>query len=88
MKAVNCGKLNYAPATSADEREIFFTSVGSEGPATYGAKRADTSLPFGEPQRIGAITGFAEAPTLSPDGKALYFHRKDAGWFVIYRITR
>ena len=88
MKTINRGKLNYAPATGPGEREIFFTRVGSDGPVTYTAKRADKSLPFGEPQRIGAVTGFAEAPTLSPDGEALYFHKRDAGRFVIYRITR
>jgi Tol biopolymer transport system component len=89
MRAINnAGKLNYAPATTASECEIFFTRVGSDGPATYVAKRASKGLPFEEPERIAAITGFAEAPTLSPDEKALYFHKKEDGRFVIYRITR
>ena len=44
--------------------------------------------PFEEPERITAITGFAEAPSLSPDEKSLYYHERENGHFVIYRVTR
>ncbi len=50
------------------------------------AKRASKTEPFGEPQVIPTITGFAEAPTISGDGGRIYFHRKDPadGRFKIY----
>jgi hypothetical protein len=33
-------------------------------------------------------TGFVEGPTLSPDEKSLYYHKREGGVFVIYRVTR
>jgi hypothetical protein len=81
--------LQYAPDVSASELEFFFTRASVSGPAVYMAERTNTSRPFGEPQRIAAITGFAEAPSISPDGKSLYYHHQDAdGVFRVYRVTR
>jgi hypothetical protein len=88
MKTINSDGLNYAPATTASEREIFFTRADASGPAIYMSKRANTSLPFEPPLRIAAITGFAEGPTLSPDELSLYYHVKENGRFVMYRVTR
>ena len=88
MQTVNTTGLNYAPALTSNELEIFFTRVDTHGPAIYQATRAHTTDPFGPATRIAAITGFVEAPTLSPDGNALYFHKKEGGHFVLYRITR
>ncbi len=94
LKTVNDpDALNYAPATTADELEIYFTRVNKDHPEVHGpqilvAKRANRALPFGPPLRIRAITGFVEGPTLSPDEKSLYYHRKDDGHFVIYRVMR
>jgi len=88
MQSINADGLNYAPATSASECEIFFTRAGPQGPAIYMAHRASKTQPFQEPMRLAAITGFAEAPTLSPDEQSLYFHKKEDGHFVLYRITR
>ena len=88
MKNINSDGLNYAPATSASECEIFFTRANASGPVNYIAKRANKSLPFEAPLRIAAITGFAEGPTLSPDELSLYYHVKENGRFVIYRVTR
>jgi hypothetical protein len=39
-------------------------------------------------RKIEAIDGFAEGPTLSPDGKALYYHKREGKRFVLYRVTR
>ena len=88
LKAIDTDGLNYAPATSASELEIFFTRVGTNGPAIYMAKRAAKTLPFGEPMRLSAIDGFVEGPTLSPDELSLYYHKKENGHFAIYRVTR
>ena len=57
-------------------------------PAIYVATRDTADAPFSAPRKIDAITGFAEAPTLSVDEHALYYHHKDGGVFVLYRVTR
>jgi len=88
LKTINTEALNYAPSLSADELEIFFTRVGPDGPAIYQASRGSKSQSFGVPVRIEGISGFVEAPTVSPDGLSLYFHKKEGGHFVLYRVTR
>jgi hypothetical protein len=90
MKTINDQSLNYAPDTSADELEFFFTRTNLNAePAIYRAVRGSKSQPFSEPRKIDAITGFAEAPSISPDGLSLYYHVKNAqGVFVINRVTR
>jgi hypothetical protein len=92
MRKINTGGLNYAPDISKSGLEFFFTRIPGQPPmpppVIYTATRARTSEPFGKPRRIEAITGFAEAPALSPDEKSLYFHLNVNGTFVIYRVTR
>jgi hypothetical protein len=90
MKTINNQHLNYAADVSADELEFFFTRTNPKaGPAIYTATRKSTSKPFDEPQKIDAISGFAEAPSISPDGLSLYYHVKSPnGIFVINRVTR
>jgi len=90
MKTINNKYLNYAADTSADELEFFFTRTNLKvGPAIYMATRKSTSKPFGVPKKIDAISGFAEAPSISPDDLSLYYHVKNAsGIFVINRVTR
>jgi Tol biopolymer transport system component len=88
MRAINTSGLNYAPATTASELEIYFTRATPGGPAIYRSDRRNTSEPFGEPRRIAAVSGFVEGPTVSPDAKSVYYHKKENGRFVLYRITR
>ncbi len=90
MKTINDRHLNYAADTSADELEFFFTRTNLRtGPAIYMAARKSTSKPFGKPKKIHAITGFAEAPSISPDDLSLYYHVKNpSGVFIINRVTR
>ncbi len=89
MRQVNTSKyLEYAPAISASGRELFFTRLEGSSPAIYAATRTDTSSPFEAPRKISAAAGFVEGPTLSPDGKSLYYHKRDGDLFVIYRVTR
>jgi hypothetical protein len=90
MKTINDQYLNYAADTSADELELFFTRTNLKvGPAIYMATRKSTTKPFGKPERIDVITGFAEAPSISPDDLSLYYHVKSpSGIFVINRVTR
>ena len=90
MQKINTGGLNYAPCPTASDLEFFFTRLSNPitGPAIFTATRAKKSEPFRTPVQIAAITGFVEAPTISADGKSLYYHKKENGVFVIYRVTR
>jgi len=95
LAAVNlAGGTQYAPVFSKSMLELYFTRIGADGvPTIYGAARAGADAPFGAPVHLDAITGFAEAPTLEPNGnedeKSLYYHFRDpSGVFVIYRVTR
>jgi len=89
---VNSDWLQYAPSVSADELELFFTRVRriepSAQPAIFRSVRASVNEPFSIPQRIAAIQGFAEASTLSPDGRSLYYHARAKDRFRIRRVTR
>ncbi len=92
MQTINTHGLNYAPDISKSGLEFFFARIPGQPPmpppVIYTATRASTSRPFGKPRKIEAITGFAEAPALSPDEKSLYYHENVNGTFVIYRLTR
>ena len=89
LAEVNSEALEYAPCTSADQRELFFTRLDAGGvPRILRATRQSRGEPFGPPELVAAAEGFVEAPTLSPDGTALYFHRLDDGVFRIFRATR
>jgi hypothetical protein len=93
LKSINTADLEYAACISADNLELYFTRIKapiSESSATeiFLATRKSTADPFGTPLKIKAITGFAEAPTISPDGKTLYYHLKENGKFVLYLIRR
>ncbi|HEX3395867.1 MAG TPA: hypothetical protein VHS76_04135, partial [Steroidobacteraceae bacterium] len=92
LQNVNTAALEYAPCTSADGLELFFTRYDPKRsgsmPGIYRAVRADVNASFEIPQRVAAATGFVEAPTLSGDGHTLYFHKKVGGKFVIYRAAR
>ena len=89
---LNTARLQYAPDTSPDECELFFTRfpgvATSAVPAIFRSARKSTAEPFSVPQRVGAIQGFSEASTLSPDGRSLYFHTLVNGRFRIRRVTR
>ena len=85
-------ELEYAPAISADGRELFFTraNLNTSQVRIYRATRASSTAAFAAPRLVSAITGFVEGPTLSPDEKSLYYHRENSGTgrFEIYRVTR
>ena len=91
MRKINTGGLNYAPCPTASGLEFFWTRVDPanvSGIGIYTATRANISKPYGTPIKIEAATGFVEAPTISADGKSLYYHKNENGTFVIYRLTR
>lgn len=92
FRNINSQGLQYAPAISNDLLELFFTRVpvGSSPPQPeiMRATRRSTEAPFGLPEKVASITGFVEAPTLTNDGRALYYHRLEGNRYVIYRVAR
>lgn len=92
LRAINTPDLEYAPAISGDLLELFFTRLDRSGSSPriqiLRAARPRVDAPFGEPEHVVAITGFVEAPTLSSDGRSLYYHQLDNGRYVILRVTR
>ena len=90
FKNINTKDLEYAPSISSDGFELFFTRFSKRETKLriLRAKRKNISEPFGEPEVISAIQGFVEAPSITSDGKTLYFHKKDGAKFSIYKVIR
>jgi hypothetical protein len=91
LHSVNqAGMLTYAASVSTDGLELFFTRASpvGGGPSIYRAVRKRIGLPFGHVQRVGAATGFVEAPSISADGTTLYFHRLVGTHFEIESAIR
>lgn len=89
LQQVNlAGGTQYAPALSASGLELFFTRIQGGAPAIFTATRTSTATPFGAPHLIQALSGFVEAPSLSADGKSLYYHAYVGNQFVLYHATR
>jgi len=90
--AINTDELEYAPSVSADGLEMFFTRLTLSDLATeiFRSTRNSTGEPFGNTQKVAAISGFVEGTTFSPDERSLYFHRlnQTSGRFELYRVTR
>lgn len=99
LKRVNgtLDELNYAPQISNDGLELFFTRAGqgmSSPPQLFVARRNAANEAFNTIQLIVAAPGFVEGPSLSADGRRLYYH-KAAGpdtdptsSFKVYMLTR
>ena len=92
LARINAGGLNYAPAISRNGLELFFTRVDSltsgHAPMIMRATRGSTIAVFDAPQRVAAAAGFVEAPALSKDSHALYYHKRIDGRYRLYRVNR
>ena len=91
LRAVNkARRLTYAASISNNGLELLFTRTNPAGgdPAIYRAERTKVGRAFGHVQRVGAATGFVEAPAISTDGTTLYFHKLVGGNFQIWTVTR
>jgi hypothetical protein len=88
LAAINTDALEYAACISASQLELFFTRLIGTETGIYRSTRPSRSSPWGEPRRLSAITGFAEAPAIAPGGNALYYHALRDGRMVIERVTR
>ncbi len=88
--------IEYAGELSADGKELFYSQLTLSNPPKfklYHAKRTSTDEPFGKPALIpapfaGDEYAFVEAPTLSADGKRLYYHKLSDGKFRIFMVKR
>ena len=89
---VNSSALEYAPATTADQLELFFDRFDpatDSVPSIYHATRRSPDEPFGVPSRVAATgAGLVEGATVSPDGLAIYYHQLDGDRYNLYRIAR
>lgn len=52
------------------------------------ATRATADDAFGPSKTIAAIEGIVEAPSLSSDGRTLYYHAKVGELHRLYAVTR
>ena len=93
LKRVNDpSALVYAPDISSDGLQLYYTRaplpLGSAPPSIEVATRANATSAFGKPNVLSQLTGFVEAPALSPDGQGLYFHELVGGQYVIEFASR
>jgi hypothetical protein len=82
--------LEYGACTSADGSELFFDrfTIGEKSFGIWRAVRPSVDVPFGTAQRVSVLNGFVEAQTLSPDGRSLYYQKREGDRFQFYRVTR
>ncbi len=86
----------YAPELSANGLELFYSQVTVSSPPSFSlcyAKRENVTAPFGKPIFITEPfkdnpNATVEAPTLSFDGKRLYYHKKEGNTFSIFMLER
>ncbi|MBT8236551.1 MAG: hypothetical protein KJO04_10195 [Bacteroidia bacterium] len=93
FEAINTDHLEYAPALSQNELEIYFTRLtlplGDNPEAKiYLSQRSSTDEPFGSPQLIPEITGFVEGATLNSDDTGIYYHKKVNDLFLLYYLEK
>jgi len=90
------GSIEYAGELSADELELFYSQVTLSSPPVfklYYAKREQSNGKFGSPISItepfvGNLNAFVEGPSLSNDGKRLYYHKLDNDVFSVFMLSR
>ena len=90
---INTDALEYAACISADELELYITRTqlpltAVSTPEILVSTRKNINEAFSSPAKIKSISGFAEAPTISPDQKILYYHKKENDKFVLYLVRK
>ncbi len=89
-------RIQYAGEVSENGLEIFYSQVKLSKPAVYEllyAKRSSIKDRFGKPIPITEPFrknkyAVVEAPTLSADGKRLYYHKMQNGVYSIFMLYR
>ncbi len=91
---INTEHLEYAPSISTDQLELYFSRAvdsasGSYDFGIYVATRNSVLEPWGNIKRLESTNGeFSEGPSISFDGRLLYFHQKISGVFNIFVVER
>lgn len=93
LQNINTSALEYAASITSDGLSLYFTRLqlpitAASVPGLFVATRPTPADAFGEAKRIASITGFAEAPTISPDGKQLYFHQKVNNIYALFVASK
>ena len=93
LQNINTNALEYAACISADQLELYFTRLqspitASSSPEIFVTTRQNRNEPFGVPYKIESIKGFAEAATIAPDQKTIYFHMKENDKFGLYMVRK
>ena len=93
LKNINTDALEYAACISTNQLELYFTRLAlpvtaASLPEILYCNRQSINDAFSSPAKINSITGFAEAPTIAPDQKTLYYHKKENNKFVLYLVRK
>lgn len=88
LAAINSADLEYAPCLSRNGLELFFSRYAGGEFAIYRSTRWRADAAFEAPQRVRIVDDYIEAPALSPDESALYFHRRVGARFEVWRVQR
>lgn len=93
MKNINSNALEYAACISVNQLELYFTRLvvpfsPTSVPEIFVSTRQNINEPFSSPSKIQSITGFAEAATIAPDQKTIYYHKKDNNTFGLYMVRK
>ena len=92
LARINGEGLAYAPSISGDGLELFFTRLSAikpgAAPQLYRVARRAVTEPFGPPTRVETGAAFVEAPSLTADGRGLYFHRREGDRYSLWRMQR
>ena len=93
LKNINTEALEYAACISTNQLELFFTRLqlpisAASSPEILYCSRQSINDVFSSPAKINSITGFTEAPTIAPDQKTLYYHKKENNKFVLYIVRK
>ena len=84
------GVVDQRPSLSIDGLEIYFTSARAGTPDIWVSRRTSPMAPWQPPQRVDAVSGSAQDlhPSISADGRALYFASNRSGNLEIYVSRR
>lgn len=99
LSKLNTSALEYAPCQTADQLELYYTRASKKAAAADAkklepyfrimvARRNNRFSAYGEPEKLEALTGFIEAPTITKDKQEMFFHKKVGEKFRIFRAKR
>lgn len=90
FKNINTKELEYAPSISGDMLMLCFTrahiSLFKNNFKLMCAKRANINDAFGTPKTLLESKDWLEAPSITNDGKEIYFHKQSGKFDKIFKI--